>query len=55
MIGGRGYQTVDPLCAFAPEYCGATFAGSAPGFPAARGPPPPSGAGFASGPIRPPS
>jgi hypothetical protein len=39
MIGGRGYQTLDPLCVLAPDYCGATFAGSAPGFPAARGPP----------------
>jgi hypothetical protein len=55
MIGGRGYQTLDPLCVLAPDHCGATFAGSAYGSPAARGPPLPSGAGFASGPIRPPS
>jgi|HubBroStandDraft_6_1064221.scaffolds.fasta_scaffold710397_2 hypothetical protein len=39
MIGGRGYQTLDPLCVLAPDHCSATFAGSAYGLPAARGPP----------------
>ena len=42
MIGGRGYQTLDPLCVLAPDHCSATFAGSAHGLPAARGPPLPS-------------
>jgi hypothetical protein len=46
MIGGRGYQTLDPLCVLAPDHCGATFSGSAHGSPAARGPPLPSGAGL---------
>ena len=26
MIGGRGYQTLDPLCVLAPDHCSATFA-----------------------------
>lgn len=55
MIGGRGYQALGPLCVIAPDYCGATFAGSAQAFHAARGPPLPSGAGSVSGPIRAPS
>jgi hypothetical protein len=55
MIGGRGYQTLDPLCVLAPDHCSATFAGSAPGLPAARGPPLSSGARFVSRPIAAPS
>jgi hypothetical protein len=49
MIGGRGYQALDPLCVLASDYCGATFVGSAHGFPPARGPPLPSNAGLVSG------
>ena len=41
MIGGRGYQALDPLCVSASNGCGATFTDSAHEFPAARGPPPP--------------
>jgi hypothetical protein len=39
MISAWGYRTLDPLCVSAPGNCGATFAGSAHKFPAARGPP----------------
>ena len=54
MIGGLGYQALGPLCVLAPGHCGATFAGLAHGFPAARGPPMPFRR-IASGPIRSPS
>jgi len=54
MIGGLGYQALGPLCVLAPDDCGATFAGSAHGLPAARGPPLASRAGFTSGPMQPP-
>jgi hypothetical protein len=40
MIGGRGYQALDPLCVSASNSCGATFADSAHELPAARAPPP---------------
>lgn len=42
MINGRGYQALGPLCALAPDYCGASFGRSAQGLPAVRGPPLPS-------------
>jgi hypothetical protein len=54
MISGLGYQALGPLCVLAPDHCGATFAGLAHGFPAARGPPLPFRR-IASGPIRSPS
>jgi hypothetical protein len=48
MIGGRGYQALDPLCVLAPDHCSPNFSGSAHWLPAARGPPLPSSAGFVS-------
>jgi len=39
MIAGRGYQTLDPLCALAPGNCGAILADSSHRLATARGPP----------------
>jgi hypothetical protein len=48
MIVGRGYQTLDSLCALVSGNCGAIFADSPRGFFGARGPPLSSSAGGAS-------